>query len=51
MVDRDPPDHLRGNTEELGAVLPVHMTLIDQTQPDFGHQSGTLQRMLPAFSP
>ena len=48
MIHQDPAHHLRGNSEEMGAAVPLH-SLIDQPQEGFVHQGGTLQSMSRSF--
>ena len=45
VVDEDVAHHLRGDGEEVGAVLPVHVLLPDEPQEGLVHQGGGLERM------
>src|SRR6476660_2669907 len=46
MVDQDPSHHFRGEAEELRAVLPVNVFLIDQPEVSLVDQGGRLQRVI-----
>ena len=46
MIHENTPDHLRRNAEEMSAILPPNVSLIDHPQIGFMHQCGALQRVI-----
>ena len=43
MVHQNPPHQLRGNREEVCAILPAHALVVDEAQVSFIDQGGCLQ--------
>ena len=43
IVDQDPAHHLSGDSEEMRAVVPLNISLIDKTDERFVHQRGRLE--------
>jgi hypothetical protein len=43
VIDEDPPHHHRGHANELGAVLPVHLPLVESPEIRLVHERGGLQ--------
>ena len=50
IVDEDATHDLRGDAEEVGAILPGGGALVDQPQIGFVDKAGRLQRVIRAFS-
>src|SRR5690349_25149641 len=50
IVNQDMPHHLGGHTEEVRTALPIHISLINQTNIGFVHQRGCLQYMAGSFA-
>ncbi len=50
IIHEDATHHLRGDAEEMGAVLPGGGALIDQPQIRFVDEAGRLQGVIGAFS-
>ena len=50
VIDEDASHRLRRDAEEVCPILPVHLTLIDQSQVDLMHQGRRLQRVVHAFA-
>jgi hypothetical protein len=50
MIDQDAPHHLTRDSEELPAVLPHDLPLIDQPQICLVHEGRRLQRVPAAFA-
>jgi hypothetical protein len=46
VVNKNPAHHLGRNAQKMCPVLPVHSTLLDQTQVRFMNQGGGLQSMV-----
>jgi hypothetical protein len=46
VVHEDAPHHLRGDAEEVGAVLPLHAALVHQAQVGLVHERRRLERVL-----
>jgi hypothetical protein len=51
VIYQDAPDHLRRHAEEVRAVLPPDMLLVNETQVRFVYQGGTLQGVVRPFAP
>jgi hypothetical protein len=51
VVDEDVAHHLRGEAEELRAVLPVDAVLTDESQVYFVDQGRGLQRVVGVLAP
>ena len=51
MVDEDPSHDLRGDSEELRPVVPVHVALRIESQPRFMREPSRLQGMAVALAP
>src|SRR5580765_1818530 len=49
LVDQNTAHHLRGDAEELSAVLPDRSVLIDESQVGFVNQRGWLEGMVWAL--
>ena len=49
MAHENAPHHLRGDAEELRAILPAHFILIDEPEINLVHQGGGLQSVIRAF--
>mgnify|MGYP000119666982 CR=1 FL=1 len=49
VVDKDPPDRLGGDREEMGPVVPLSPLLVHEFEVGLVHQGGCLQRMIAAF--
>jgi hypothetical protein len=49
VTDQDAPHHLGGDAEELGAILPVDLVLIDEPEINLVHQRGRLEGVIGAF--
>ena len=49
MVDEDPAHRLRGDGEEVTAVLPVHPRLVDETEIRLVDERGRLERVAAAL--
>ena len=49
VVGQDAPHHLRGDAEEVGAVLPVDVALADQAQERFVDEVVSLERLAGAL--
>ncbi len=50
MVDQDPPHRLRGDREEVPAVLPLDSGLVDQPEVGLVDERGRLQRLVRPFA-
>jgi hypothetical protein len=48
MVDKNPPQHARGNGEEMHTILPLHIG-VHQAQVRFVYQRSRAQSMLRPF--
>jgi hypothetical protein len=42
VIDQDAPHLLGGNAEEVTAILPLHIALVNKAQIGFIHESGGL---------
>jgi hypothetical protein len=51
MVDQNMPHELRREAEELSAVLPLRLTLANETKVGFINQGGALKCVVGAFAP
>src|SRR5215472_15611045 len=51
MLNQDAPHHLGGNREEMGAILPPHALVVDQSHVGFIEQRGRLQAGAGALAP
>ena len=51
MINQNPAHHLRGYAEEMSAVLPVHLSLIDKAQISLVDKRGRLQSVTRALQP
>jgi hypothetical protein len=51
VIHQNAPDHLRGDAEEVRAVLPLDTALVDQAQIGFMHQGGRLQGVVGPLAP
>ena len=50
VINQNAPHHLRGDAEEVSAVLPRRGALIDEPQIGFVDETGSLQGVIRAFS-
>ena len=50
VIDEDPPHHHRGHANELGAVRPVHLPLVDQPEIRLVDERGGLQGVAGALT-
>ena len=51
VIDENPPHHAGGDAEEVCAVAPLDLLLIDQPDVCFVDQGGWLQRMAGRLAP
>ena len=51
IIEQNPAHYLRRDAEEMGAILPLDLSLIDQTQVRFVDQRGRLQGMIRVLPP
>ena len=51
VIDQDTADHLRGDAEEMGAILPADVVLSDQLQIGLMDQGRALQGVAGPFLP
>src|SRR5438876_8561423 len=51
MVHQNSAHHFRGKTEELGAVLPVYVFLVDEPEVSLVYQRGRLKSVIGKFLP
>src|SRR5688572_1358069 len=49
VINQNPAHHLSRDPEEVSAVLPVHLGLINQPQISLVHKRGGLQRVTGGF--
>src|SRR5262245_45591160 len=50
MVDQYAPHHLGRNCEKMGAILPLHALVVNQTHVGFIHQGSGLERVAWALA-
>jgi hypothetical protein len=51
VVNQYAAHQVRGDPEEVGAVLPLDVVLVDQAQEDFVDEGGGLQRVVVPLAP
>jgi hypothetical protein len=49
VVDQDAADHLGGDAEEVGPVLPADLALVDEAEEGFMDDGGALQGVVGSF--